>query len=404
MNRSDPSLKNTQSDLTRPICVLCPRANTDIAKHRDDEYYQDGDIQEQGFFDAIRQWEASGNGRSHHVVIPGVRQGQTGEQLVKLLQFYYALGVRYFIMTMSENLTNVKERFIEWRKTCDIDDAPVLIATIASAPGLARIADGIVRYYVRTEEEAKTLGEFCREKEKCACAISFYLDNPYGKATSKLFLETVRNKSDVAAPNCENPVTADDAAEIVNIWFKEYYPAFQRQEIPDLMQRTAILVAGYGRMLRETLSALSLKYAEKSGGFKIIACTSTLTQAAWQPKPSEMDRIIFTVRPNQARGGSPGGGGLDRDLVYHFAKRTLLRVLAMAKDAKSTKAFLDRWSLGQFPEEDDSALDESVESITGDIAIKVEVINNTRWRHKDSGSGAPMRPRRLSKDSAARPK
>src|SRR5207248_833033 len=105
-----------------------------------------------------------------------------------------------------------------------------------------------------------------------------------------------------------------------------------------------IFVVGYGDMVKNTLTALI------EGGYEgCIVCTSTLTDKQWQPAEEIMNKEkvkIFTVLP-QLRRPHDHLIGDNRNVVFLFARKTLLRVVKLSAGRTDSKAFLEDWMSGK---------------------------------------------------------
>src|SRR5205807_420162 len=82
--------------------------------------------------------------------------------LLEMKELYEKKGSTFFVMTMSGKIAAIREHFKAWHDECVRNGArePILIATVASAPDLCDASSGILRWYVRSDEESSVLAEY----------------------------------------------------------------------------------------------------------------------------------------------------------------------------------------------------------------------------------------------------
>jgi len=329
-----------------------------------EEFYQDGAVQRIGFERADHEG-ASLPGRLP-IGYKTMTSNQSPEEIIRTMkQLYDDKEATFFVMTMSGKIAELHEHFKKWHDQCVKDGKrePVLIATVASAPGLADIKGGIVRWYIRSEEESTLLAEYMRWKMSVWHAAVFYItchprdtDDSYGNRGMEVF----RDRFLALGGSSVEPisVTKDTA----------------KAEVRKLLAHSrsgglGVCVVGYGEMVKETLAELI------SQGFEgPIVCTSTLTASDWQPSDTSTDGRIFTVVP---RLRDPQGHlkGDNRNVVYYFARNTLSRVVEITAKDPDPKAFIDRWTRG------DERLPLAQDSLAnGDAIVQVDVVGAEVWR------------------------
>lgn len=340
-------------------------------------FYQDGVEQKDGFDQALNDVDEYLHGRLE-AQFQRMQEGDNGSRdlLPKMKRLYMEQKATYFVVTMSAKITGVLEGFHRWHSECR--DAgqrvPILIATVASAPGLADSDRGSVRWYVRSEEENSLLATCLAWKHGVSRAGVFYVqhtpnrDNSvYGNRGREQFKSRFCSLVPGAIVDTVG-VAGPDAAERVRQWLHDI------EGLP-LVTKTGAYIVGYGDMLKATLSNLI------EGDFKgHIACVSTLTGSTWQPENRSLDHRIFTVRPRLKRQDDAITGD-NRSVVFFFARETLRRVLEMTSQDPNALSFLARWKKGENATRHD--LDDALDQehlVNGDVVIHLDVIDSTKWR------------------------
>lgn len=341
----------------------------DWARDTKDEFYQDGSVQHKAFTVALAD--------SSHLIgklemqYQAMTESMSAEQLLTSMKELYARkNATYFVMTMSSKVHCIFEAFGRWHLECKREGKrlPVLISTVASAPGLADVDKGILRWYVRSQEESVLLAQYLRWEKKSEHAGIFFvthrerqMTSHYGTSGRTIFKESFAH---LQGRTLDFPVTADDAEENVKKWLK------QANDIPN----KAAFVIGYGGMMKRTLDALI-----KNGFAGPIACSSTLTRQEWQPEVDSHDSNIFTVLP-RLKYSQEHLGGYDRDVVFFFAKETLRRVIEMTSQDPDAESFLTKWKNGEFsvPEHLPQLCEEHLSN--GDSILSLEVVGSDLWR------------------------
>jgi len=346
------------------ITVFLP----DPTRFSENAFYQDGAVQKRGFDKA--QQDAEGLPNRLKVDFYFMKKEDTAEATFGAMKdLYENKGTTYFVMTMSGKVGGVQKYFEDWHSACIREGKrePILIATVASAPNLANASSGILRWYVRSEEESSLLAEYLRWKEGITKAAVFYIcrtagqsDDRYGLRGAELFQRRFMSLGG-SHPEAFN-VTAETARSTV----KSFLAANNERQASTPM---GVFVVGYGDMVRETINELVTQ------GFNgPIVCTSTLTEAEWQPHDGTADNRIFTVMPRRIDAHDRLRGD-DRNVVFLFSKTTLARVLDLTARVADSRRFIENWKTdGSHPDFDQAHL------ANGDIIVYLDVVGSDQWR------------------------
>ena len=268
-------------------------------------------------------------------------------------------------MTMSTKVEEIKDGFKEWHASFKWrkSRAPILIVTVASAPHLADAKNGIVRWYIRSEEESEKLADHLNclgYKRAAAFGVTDHdgtHNSTYGIGGITKFREEFEQFNGTVPDEMCFYVTAKTASAQV----KRFFSSYRKDE------KLGIFVVGYGEMVKNTITELI------SGGYEgCIVCTSTLTDKQWQPPKHLMDKAnIFTVLPRLKNHGDHFSVK-DHYVVFFFARKTLLRVLKLTAKTTNAKIFLESWMNG---------LEEGPEELNqeylkcGDILVRLRTVN-----------------------------
>jgi ABC-type branched-subunit amino acid transport system substrate-binding protein len=263
----------------------------------------------------------------------------------------------------------VRDRFVEWHNHCvsNGERIPILIVTVASAPDLTVASAlphpsvGIIRWYVRSQEESQLIALYLRWKHDVQQAAVFWEHDWYGAHGKDEFRDRFISPSLAGRCLGDFPVTADNAKSKVTEFLRK---------LAAHPESTGVLVVGYGNTLSKTVAEL---IAQKFSG--LIACTSTLTGPEWQPISKDADRRIATVLP-RLKNPQNVLAGQDRDVVYFFAKSTLYRVIKLTAEDSNTETFLERWRKGAHTSH---LIEEYLAD--GDTIIQLDVVDRPEyWR------------------------
>lgn len=256
--------------------------------------------------------------------------------LTKMKEYYTEKDVRVFVITMSSAAVRLKESFKTWRNSIDnVAERPVLICTVASAPGIADIESGILRHYVRSEEEATGLAHYGRWALKLQSAAVLFVtkdmghqNDPYGEKSRQLFSDEFTLMGGKIVGAFEVDPRGVHALEQVKRAV---------HKLPS--DASGVFLAGYGTMFRETLAALA------EVDFKgTVLCTSTISEDDWRP-PGIEKLTIVSIEPRRKR-GSENAPTFERKIVRFMAYETLIKALDCGRWAHSTPDFIRNWQRG----------------------------------------------------------
>jgi hypothetical protein len=349
------------------ILVMCP----DYRRASENAFYQDGVVQKKGFDTALI--EADRLPGKLDVDFAYMNSDETAAELLKVMQERYSKeGRTFFVMTMSGKLLRLRAHFKRWHDDCvrNGQREPVLIGTVASAPEIADAPSGILRWYVRSEEESALLATYLRWKKGIDHAAVFYItqtagqsNDPYGKKGMEVFRDRFVF-SHSGLPIDAFGVTATSAKTEVEAFLAKYHKASAQTN-----DHTGVFIVGYGDMVRETLNQLIAQ------GFDgPIACASTLTEPDWQPRNTNADSRIVTVLPRTSDPQAKLRGD-DRNCVFFFAKETLRRVMELTANDPGSRTFIERWK------RDDTKGGLDQESLAnGDSVVQLDVVGADLWR------------------------
>ena len=332
--------------------------------------YEDGAIQQSGFrtaYDEFTQRSALAQepAWNPYLLPQDNRNISLRDALLPRIQQLHKEGYRVFILTMSAAAQDLRPVFESWRRQLPEREAPILISTVASAPNIANRADGILRFYVRSEEEANELSRFAAWKQGLKRLGVFYVTdsaerpNAYGYGGfSTVLHEFGKDLHGTVEPH---PVFANGlnaSAEVA-----KFVATAQNADV-------GAFIIGYDTMLKETLKALIVsRFAGP------ILTTSTLTEPKWQPEDTSRDSTIYTAIPH--RDEVEGRPAAESGVVYLFSKLTLASTLKCASLSSDVRTFVDCW-------ERDTSEASGLAGVThlsnGDTVIPMVVTNQWRAR------------------------
>jgi hypothetical protein len=318
--------------------------------------YEDGKVQLQGFQSTSDDYP---DARLETYRFPAENDNRSFKaELMPKIQDLYKNGYRIFIVTMSAASTGIKTAFKEWATQYKgNDDAPILIATVASAPGIADAEAGIFRFYVRSQEEASELARYAAWKDGLEKVGVFYVDDPYGEGGRDTFNHEFHLDLGRQTENYDVQKSGSNASQRV----REFMVRAQTA-------RVGAFVVGYDAMLRETVEDLV-----KSGFRGPILCSSTLTAPAWQPRVNTDGHEIVTVVPHR---DGPHAQAED-NVVFFFSRITLRRALQCASQSRTAREFTLHWQR----QGNDNGGIEAHHLVDGDAIIPMAV--TSQWRAKD---------------------
>lgn len=330
----------------------------------------DAQAQREGFDDAFETFDGGVNRSARHFVeydfYEPDKERFAADTLARMQELYTKHDVRVFIITMSSAVQRIRSDFKAWRDHIAVPgERPLLLCTVASTPGLADIESGILRYYVRTEEEAIGLARYARwARDVESIAVLFVTkevgkrNDIYGESNRAVFTEEFTTIGGRIAAELEIDPDGHTADRQVRAALASLPPA-----------RRGVYVAGYGTMFREALDAL---VQQRFNG--VVFCTSTISEDDWRPAGSDQLDLV-TIEPTRRKSARPASG-FERKVVRFMARQTLLRALECAKDSRTTADFLRYW---QKNSEGGVADELEVEYIAnGDTLIKVRPLRFSR--------------------------
>jgi hypothetical protein len=338
-------------------------------------FYQDGRDQREGFEQAKK--DVGSIPKMLRTEYAEMNKDEDGQTLIGRMQkLYEERKATYFIMTMSDKVCGVRKLFSHWHDLCRQKGmrVPVLVATVTSSPDLANAEHGIVRWYVRSEEESSLLAMYLAWACKVTHAGVFFVehnqgrqDSIYGKRGrdefSKRFKSLGGKEVDYFA------AVGEDARAKVQKWINSCAGESEKNG------KVGAFIVGYGDMLFATVSALIEN--DFSGP---IACTTPLTGKMWQPNDRKLDANIVTVMP-RLKNENDSIESDNRNIVFFFARETLRRVLEMTADDPNPLSFLDRWREGmRAAREDHNDEMEQEHLANGDVIVHVDIADSTKWR------------------------
>src|SRR5262245_9536039 len=298
--------------------------------------YEDGAIQQSGFRTAYDEFAQRSSAAqkpvwNSYLLPPDNRNTSLRDDLLPRMQRLYKEGYRVFVVTMSAAVQDLRPVFGNWIRQLAEAEAPILISTVASAPDIASRKDGILRFYVRSEEEARELARYAAWKLGLRRLGVFYVvesaerPNAYGYGGfTTVSHEFGRDLHGTVEPHPVFASGVNAAAEV-----SRFIASAQGRDV-------GAFIIGYDTMLKETLKALL------AGGFSgPILTTSTLTEALWQPDDRSHDSMIFTAVPH--RDEVEGRPVAENGVVYLFSKLTLASTLKCAAANSDVRLFVDCW-------------------------------------------------------------
>jgi hypothetical protein len=333
----------------------------------------------------------------------------TRQRILEQFQTWYDDGKRVFIITMSGAITAIREDFIEFAERQPENDRPVLVATVASAPGLASRRRGVFRHYIRSEDEAALLSAYVASLRSKARAVGpadtgrdgaepqiavFYVLDEYGKTAKDILL-------------ARHPTAMSYGIEGSNA----------RAAVEKMLQDTGggsnavAVIIHYGGMVRILLEALlEADSPASSGRFEgSVLVASTFTEEQWRPcfitadvsacRPCQTgdasadtfgphpalatcDQLrareqafaerIYTIAPNR-----PEGPAIERGVVYRFTYLTLDRAMA-CQEQRGAEAFWSCWrSVDPATQVQDWGKVEFLAN--GDSHVSLMLLDHTDW-------------------------
>ena len=236
------------------------------------------------------------------------------DHALRAIKTLYERGVRVFIITMSGAVKKIQPKFEEWADKVDPRDRPILIATVASAPGIANRERGVLRHYIRSKDEVAVLSTYIESIESTPDVVVFRVNDEYGKRARDLFRKRFikRTKPYVLDPMPEKEVVEDKVKKFIE------YSAEKKNPVT--------VIVGYGKMITSTLESLQARKEDFDGQILVV---STFTEKQWRPESLDGDfaKRIYAVGPVGDENESDEEESDEKGVVYQFSYMTLDRVL-----------------------------------------------------------------------------
>lgn len=312
----------------------------------DSDFNLDGKVQKEGFLQG--QKEAEDIHDALAVDFHKFEENTPGSHIIKQMKDNYKeRGSLYFIMTMSGKVLEMRKEFMAWHDNLRNRGKlpPVLIVTVASAPDIADDRRGILRWYIRSQEESKELANHLDRKGIKKCAVFAIARTPnmdddiYGREGTRIFCNKFNQRQHPSIPSDLRFFVTSKTADCAVAGFLKKYP---NNACP------GIFIIGYGKMVKNTLTALI------EGGYEgEIVCTSTLTDPQWRPSQELITKSkanIWTIQP-QLSDHNHSLIGQNRNVVFLFARKTIIRVLRLTAGDVDPVTFMQKWEDGESYEE-----------------------------------------------------
>lgn len=272
----------------------------------------------------------------HHFSYP-VQGREQKQALIDRLEGWYQGGKRVFIITMSGAVTAIKTEFIEWAESKPEYDRPILVATVASAPGVADRKNGVFRHYIRSKDESNVLATYIESQNINEVKV-FYVNDKYGQEAWEILNERLSSLGITIPPS---PVELSDNEEkiqnLVSDWLRNSMGR----------KNGVVVIVGYGLMVNRMLEALRNLEIRGSRFEGKILVVSTLTEEIWRPsylgddssqsRDPQFANRIYTVGP-----GKRDPDAMKNGVVFQFSYLTLDRAIACSQ-SRGIEAFWSCW-------------------------------------------------------------
>jgi hypothetical protein len=293
---------------------------------------QDGAVQKEGF-DLAKKEFGEEYGAANVEERTFLYKADAHADVLKEMRELYEKNVRIFIVTMSAIVTPLRYEFKKWRETISCaGERPVLIATVTSAPNVADMNNGVLRFYIRSEDEAKELARYAWWKHQPTSVGVFHLADAYGTGGAETFATALRKLAGPTPKCCPISGDPENVSKFITNWIQN-----------DGAGSACAYVVGYGDMLIRTIEQLDNQHFPGP-----ILCVSTITHESWQPGRSNARVRLVTVVPERAQ-RETGYPAEDKDVVRFFSKVAILKGLDCARFSQTTSDFIARWQTNTPP-------------------------------------------------------
>jgi len=362
-----------------PVAVLLPKMDTGAVKDNAKRQWE-------GFQHAFEKNKVSDSNRhvyhfNYPLSIPDDR-----DAIINQIKDWYDRGIRTFIITMSGAVTDIKKDFTDWADTLPSNDRPVLVATVASAPGIVEREKGVFRHYIRSEDESGMLATVAESLHAAEVHV-FFVNDAYGDKAQEILFERLRsNTTTFSSSSVEvkfNPEEEDKIKLVVDEILGKTASS----------KNTVVVIVGYGPMIIFTLE--TLRKAKKIDNNEVehvfegdILVVSTFTEKIWRPTDLKDEHILAPgIKPFDERIHTVGPVHIkpsDQDkkpgVVYQFSYLTLDRALH-CKDTRGIEEFWSCWNnVEDYNEGYLEAAGVKVEfTANGDSHVSLRLLNKDQW-------------------------
>lgn len=319
------------------------------------------------------------------------------------LDEWYDAGKRIFVVTMSGAALEIRDDFKLWAEGKPQTDQPVLVATVASAPGIANLEDGVFRHYIRSQDESDVFATFVESLPPLSGSgdrpvFVLYVDDKYGIAANRNIKKRL-GEAGIKTQGSHIPVKRALSDEKTgdhcdNGPTKECIELKTEQSVfldsapnGDRKNRDAIvIIVGYGTIIERLLNALRGELWQHPRYEGEVIVVSTFTEEAWRPQwldSDEMRTQVNTVAPK-----SPKANDLPytRGVVFQWSYLTLDRALALrnVKGCENVREHDEFWhcwaNYGEHRGVEDKDIWAEVEfTESGDSRVKLRLLKCNQW-------------------------
>ena len=304
-----------------PVAVLLPKIDKGAVQGSASRQWD-------GFLQAFEHYAVNETDRHvHHFNYP-FGPGDDKNGIMRQINDWYGEGIRTFIITMSGAVLQIKPAFIKWAQTLPANDRPVLVSTIASAPEIADLGNGIIRNYFRSESEADMISTFIESVNPSKVGI-FFVNDTYGLSAKEQIVRRINS-----ALSSADVVTLPIGIRTESAQIERLVEEFVAKRLDG--ENTVAVIIGYGETIR-----LSLESLKKSAVFRgEILVGPNFTEEVSQPNFGSEDRefvsrihAITTTAPRDPQKDSRG-------VVFQFSYLTL----STALECKEKRGIDDFWN------------------------------------------------------------